>query len=309
MTAGAHRKLKYCGMRIMQAAAMMSSRARDANGGLTIMSITANRNAQGFYGSMRPFGLKPTDRGGEVKWSLEGRDNERFIAGIESHIEKSVTSAGQDKAGFRIADHETRKEAYKIHAENLKVTSAIQDKTLICHVVTDSILPDMQLKEGVLNRLETKMRSPKFGEKIVALSVKNPDNAEEYMAKLEALKAQIESEYQGYKVQFDVACPRPEYVESIQKLGMQALAFKRDGEGEIIQIEGIILALRALRTGSIASLISAYKTITGKDYTTDKADINELAKIMLFILPVRKIDVDKIGTINKLIEENIKAAA
>gem|GEM_PF-3174895 len=200
-------------------------------------------------------------------------------------------------------------EADRINKESLKLTRTIEDKTMICHIVTDSILPDMQLKEGVLNRLESKMRSPKFGEKIVALSVKNPDNAEEYMAKLEALKAQIESEYQGYKVQFDVACPRPEYVENIQKLGMQALAFKREGEGEIIQIEGIILALRALRTGSIASLISAYKTITGKDYTTDKADINELAKIMLFILPVRKIDVDKIGTINKLIEENIKAAA
>jgi hypothetical protein len=36
------------------------------------------------------------------------------------------------------------------------------------------------------------------------------------------------------------------------------------------------------------------------EYTTDKTDINELARIMLFILPVRKIDVNQIGTINRL---------
>jgi predicted dehydrogenase len=238
------------------------------------------------------------------------------IAGAAMRFSKPVVSAesaaatvGVVHAMYGAALTCERREAEMINSANLELTPDIPERTILCHVVTDSILPDMQLKEGVLNRLEANMRSPKFGEKIVALSVKNPDNAAEYMAKLSELKRQIESEYQGYKVQFDVACPKPEYVESIQRLGMQALAFDREGEGDIIQIEGIILALRALRTGSIASLISAYKTITGKDYTTDKADINELAKIMLFILPVRKIDVDKIGKINKLIEEYIKAAA
>jgi hypothetical protein len=201
------------------------------------------------------------------------------------------------------------KDAERIHEEDLKLTPTIEDKTMICHIVTDSILPDMQLKEGVLNRLEVKMRDPKFGEKIVALSVKDPNNTEEFMAKLSGLKGQIETEYKGYKIQFDVACPKKELVEGIQKLGMQALAFKREGEGEIIQIEGIILALRALRAGDIASLLSAYKTITGQDYTTDKIDINELARMMLFILPVRKIDVNQLGIINKLIEKNIKEAA
>jgi HAD superfamily hydrolase (TIGR01549 family) len=200
-------------------------------------------------------------------------------------------------------------EAATIHNENLRLTPTVHDKTIICHVVTDSILPDMQLKEGILSRLESKMRSPKYGEKIIALSVKDPNNTEEFMAKLSELKKQIETKYEGYKIQFDVACPREDLVEKIQKEGMQALAFKRDGEGEVIQVEGIILALRALRTGSIASLISAYKTITGNDYTTDKTDIKELAQIMLFKLPARKIDVNQLGTINRLIEENIKKAA
>lgn len=205
------------------------------------------------------------------------------------------------------AESEIREEVARIYEESLKLTPSIPDKTIICHVVTESILPAGQ--RGMLKTLEQEMRDEKYGEKVVALQVADSATPEEFMAKLEALKANIESRYAGYSIQFDVACPKQEYIENIRKLGIQALAFRREGDGDIVQVQGIILALRALRTGSIASLLGAFKTITGRDYAAGSADINELARMMLFILPVRKLDVNKIGTINRLIEENIKSAA
>lgn len=200
-------------------------------------------------------------------------------------------------------------EAKRTHDENMKIEymPTIPDKTILCHIITDSILPAGQ--KNMLKTLEQDMRSEKYGEKVVSLSIPESTNPEAFMAKLDAIKAQIESQYQDYKVQFDVACPRQDLVEIIQKQGMRALAFAKEGEGDIIQVEGIILALRALKTGSITNLINVYKLLTGKDYTTNKIDINEVAKMMLFILPVRKVDVNKIGILNRIIEENIKTAA
>jgi hypothetical protein len=90
---------------------------------------------------------------------------------------------------------------------------------------------------------------------------------------------------------------------------MKALAFTKEGDGDIVQVEGIILALRALQTGSIDNLLKVYKFLTGRELSANTNDINELARMMLFILPTRKVDVNAIGTLNKIIEENIKTAA
>ena len=204
-------------------------------------------------------------------------------------------------------------EAERIHAENLKIEymPAIPDKTILCHIVADSILPDGQ--KDMLKRLEQEMRKrDDYSEKVVSLSVSNPNNQEEFMRELERIKAQEEKRYQdkGYTVQFDVACPSIDLVASIQdKLGIQALAFAKEGEGDIVQVEGIILALRVIRTGNVDDLLKVYKLLTGKEFKTDINDIKELAKNILFILPVTRLDINEIGTINTLIEENIKNAA
>lgn len=203
----------------------------------------------------------------------------------------------------------TQTEARRVHDENMKIEymPTIPDKTILCHIVTNSILPVQQ--RDMLKTLEQEMRSEKYGEKVVSLSIAASASPEEFMAKLEMVKAQIELQYQDYAVQFDVACPSKDLVSKIQRLGMQALAFTKEGDGDIIQVEGIILALRALQTGSINNLLDVYKLLTGREQTVGTNDINELAKMMLFILPVRKVDVNALGTLNRIMEENIKTAA
>lgn len=198
-------------------------------------------------------------------------------------------------------------EIAKIHNENLNRSPAIPDKTIICHIITDSILPAGQ--RNMLKILEQDMRNDKYSEKVVSLSNTDPENSEDFMVKLEAIKAREELRYPGYKIRFDVACPKQNLVGIIQSKGMQALAFSAEGEGDIAQIEGIILALRALQTGNINDLLGVYKLLTNKDAAAVTSDINELARTMLFVLPLRKADVDKIGILNKIMEENIKTAA
>ena len=198
-----------------------------------------------------------------------------------------------------------------IHAENLKLPTAVSDKkTIVCHVVANSILPTGQ--QGILNRLASEMRDEKYSEKLICLQVEDSASTEDFMTKLEDAKKQDWiKEYlgKGYDVRFDVACPRQDLVGMVQQSGMRALAFTKEGEGDVVQIEGIILALRALDEGSVSGLISVYKLITGKNVTAWTSDINELARMMLFVLPVRKVDINRIDELNRLIEENIKQAA
>ncbi|NQT22014.1 MAG: hypothetical protein HQ579_01095 [Candidatus Omnitrophica bacterium] len=221
---------------------------------------------------------------------------------ILTRMEKSLDD------GFNPLDAVT---AEQIHTENLKHMPAIPDKTILCHIVADSILPDKQ--KGMLKGLEQDMRKrDDYIEKVASLSVSDPGNQEEFMRELERIKAQEERRYRekGYTVQFDVACPSKELVGMIQdKYGLQALAFFKEGEGDIVQVEGIILALRVLRTGKIEDLRKVYKLLTGNDLKVTTNDIKELAKSILFVLPVTKLDVDEIDRINTLIEENIKNAA
>jgi nitroreductase/RimJ/RimL family protein N-acetyltransferase len=209
----------------------------------------------------------------------------------------------------------TQKEAKRVHTENLKseYIPTVPNKTILCHIIADSILPAKQ--RPMLNNLEVAMRDESFREKVAWLKVDNSryfvDQVAEKIEKIkDYYKAEYKDEYKNYTFQFDIACPSKELVGRIQdKLGLQALAFAKEGEGDIIQAEGIMLALRALRTGKIEDLLKVYKLLTGKEFKTDIKNIKELAKNILFILPVTKLPVDEIEIINTLIEENIKNAA
>ena|GEM_PF-253017 len=210
-------------------------------------------------------------------------------------------------------DSSASKEAVRIHAENLKpeYMPIIPDKTVLIHIVDDSILPFKQ--RDTLNRLAIETKKAKYPEKIIQLSLEDPDNSNEFIKKIEEAKDQgwiKEYQNKGYTVLFDVACHSKKLVGIVQdKLDMQALAFIKESEGDIIQVEGIILALRVLRNGKIDDLLKVYKLLTGKELTTDIKDIKELAKTMLFELPVTKLDAGEINRINTLIEENIRQAA
>lgn len=200
-----------------------------------------------------------------------------------------------------------REESIKVHEENLRHVPDIPEKTVLCHIVADSILPAAQ--RNMLKALEQDMRDEKYGEKVVALPVDDGADPALFMSKLEEIKTREEARYKGHKVQFDVACPRKDLVDLVQKSGVQALAFTREGDGDVIQVEGIILALRALRLGRPEDLINVYKLITGKDFTMSISDIDELARTMIFIMPVSRLDVNELGKINRLIQENIRTAA
>ncbi|MBU0895941.1 MAG: hypothetical protein KJ584_05030, partial [Candidatus Omnitrophica bacterium] len=256
--------------------------------------------------SERMSGLSNEEMWKKVMDRLNMKDPSETGTNLASDLSLNLPETAVPEAS-PVAIAAAQSEADRIHAENLSYTPAIPDKTILCHIVTDSILPVQQ--RGILKTLEQDMRNDKYGEKVVSLAAKDLSNPEEFMLELERITAREEARYPGYKIQFDVACPSKDLVAKIQAKGIQALAFGKGGDGDIIQVEGIILALRALQAGNISNLLNVYKLLTGRELTADTTDINELARMMLFILPVRKLDVNAIGTLNRIIEENIKTAA
>jgi len=234
-------------------------------------------------------------------------DYERGVAYLRDRGHLALADKMLAEGYFQFPDGE------RIHRENLKHAQIIPDKIIVCHIVANSILPYQQ--KDMLNRLESEMRKrDDYSEKIVSLSVNNPYDPEEFMKKLEMIKLREEKRYEekGYKVQFDVACPNTDLVGRIQKkykLKIQALAFAKEMGGDIVQVEGIMLALRVLRTGNIDNLCRVYNLLTGKELVTNKIDSNELARDILFVLPSIEVKSKIIGELNRIIEENIKNAA
>ena len=258
------------------------------------------------------------DKAGAIRDGVEGpRDNDCALSLlkdstncdllVDTYAGSKLESAQKDNER-RDGGESRREEADRIHAENLKFTPVIPDKTILCHIVADSILPAAQ--RNMLKRLEQGMRETKYREKIVSLSIDEMAGPDKYISEIERLKDRITRQYEGYNVEFTVACSDKEgLVQSLRDMDMNALAFAREGEGEIVQVEGILLALRALHSGNVDALLHVYRILTGKDVGAAPRDINQLARVMLFILPVRKIDLDSARDINELIRKNILTAA
>ena len=204
--------------------------------------------------------------------------------------------------------------------EIIKYMPEMRDKTMLCHIIAEPAVPPGQ--RNMLHELGQEMKKEDdMREKIVSLKIQNPDDPDEFMAKLEEARQNEEKFYKdkGYDVEFDVACHRQDLVARIQdrykvkvedryEIKVNALAFARAEGADAIQVEGIMLALRALRTNDIGRLLTAYKLITGQDISTSRTDINELVREMLFVMPAA-IDINHIDTLNRLIKENIWQAA
>ncbi|MDP2929354.1 MAG: helix-turn-helix domain-containing protein [Candidatus Omnitrophota bacterium] len=202
----------------------------------------------------------------------------------------------------------------RVHVENLKYQPTISEKTILCHITADSILSEAQRKEGILNRLDVTMRNTNYSEKMVELKV---DSSKDFVQQVKERMQEVKDyykdvykdEYENYTFKFDVACPSTDIVKDIQReLDISALAFDHE-EGDIVNPESIMLALRALNSGEIDKLKAAYKFLTGKEPMSNISDINELARSITFTLPVDKADYNKIREIDDLIRENIKQAA
>jgi len=211
-------------------------------------------------------------------------------------------------------------EADRIHTENLKYTPRASN-TVLCHITAPSTLPDGQ--QGILNRLESSMRGREYCEKMLELKTETPGH-HTIADFIEQVRYTIQEAQKTYKdvygkdynpdnFKFDVACPSLDLVARVQKeLKLPALAFApQEGEGNMVQPENIMLALRALEQAidekDIKPLVDAYAFVTGKEITSSIKDIAEFAKTMLFAMP--RINVNELGRINALIEENIKTAA
>jgi hypothetical protein len=240
----------------------------------------------------------------------------RDLAGdMEHKSADTVPISSEEKKTEADPAKEAAAEAERIHTENyLKFTPTIPKKTILCHVITDSILPVGQRYDMLKVGLEQGMRGNEYREKIAALSVSETAGAEEFMAELEKVKIRVRNENKGYEVKFTVACPDIEgLVEQVQSTGLKALAFKMEGKGDIAQVEGILLALRALHAGKVNSLISVYKFLTGRDITDipdgeDEKDImKKLTRQLVFTMPLWKVEDDV--RINDLIRKNILSAA
>lgn len=209
-----------------------------------------------------------------------------------------------------------RDEERKIHAENLKYTPPVANNTVLCHIVAPSILPEGQ--RGMLNRLDSGMRSRKYIEKMLELKT---DGSGDFIEQIKDTMQRTQKiyekaygkDYVNYTFKFDIACPNLDLVRRVQvELGLPALAFApEEGGGNMVQAENIMLALRALRismeTNDIQILINAYVFITGNRAGSGIKNIAKFTRTKLFAMP--KVNVDELGRINALIEKNIKTAA
>ncbi|MDP2913252.1 MAG: hypothetical protein Q8N91_04520, partial [Candidatus Omnitrophota bacterium] len=109
--------------------------------------------------------------------------------------------------------------------------------------------------------------------------------------------------------------PSTELVGKIRDtLGIKALAFDPCDRGEfnVAQVEGIMLALRALRSNDINRLRAAFKslakrTLTQKEMTI--TDIDEFARSMTFTLPAAKVLDTEVRRLTDIISKNIRTAA
>ncbi|MDP8298295.1 MAG: hypothetical protein P9L88_00080 [Candidatus Tantalella remota] len=227
---------------------------------------------------------------------------------LKSVQEKSELIVGSTE----FLKEDIKNEARQIHAENLKFTPTISKGKILCHIIADSVLPSEQMNLLKAD-LEKDMRGTEYKEKIVALSVSlvsGKAGHDEFIAELEKVKKKVCDNNRGYDVEFTVASPDIEgLVERLQSEGVKALAFRKQGDGSIVQVEGILLALRVLRTENIDKLLHVYKFLTGEDVVEIPKNINELARKLIFTMPVRKVGMNEDSEINKLIHENILTAA
>ncbi len=245
---------------------------------------------------------------GNGSWETSDAAGVTLVEDIKGGMAEFAEMSGKETTGSTQIK-EVLSEVEKIHAENLKYTPTIAPKTILCHVVTDSILPVGQ--RGILkSALEQNMRGSEYREKIAVLSIPETAGIEEFMAEFERVKERVRRENKGYKVEFTVACPNREgLVEKLQERDIDALYFSRKGEEGIVQVEGILMALRALHAGRVDSLISVYRFLTGNDVELMSGDVKGLARMLIFTMPVRKVDLATEREINRIMRENILTAA
>jgi len=236
----------------------------------------------------------------------------RFIERVRNSSKVATVDKSRSSTAGTASFKSEMDEAEKIHQKNLKYTPAIPGKTILCHIIVDSILPPEQW--NMLSMLEQDMEDKSYAEKVARLSI---DDGSTFIDDLRREMARQKNKYEKLygsdcAVEFDIACPNIRLVEKALNsgLGVKALAFERCEEPA--QVEGIIMALRALHTGNLEKLM-AIVGILAVDHPEKLAGIKtieDFVKQITFILPTaRKINYNDVRKLNDIIRENIKTAA
>lgn len=250
---------------------------------------------------------------GQIKEALDHENRELTTQAHDNIRKEQYRGDLRPLITYLSEKDKVEKEAQKMHEGNLKYTPTdIPDKTIICQIITDSTVPVGQ--RDMIQNIGQHMAKPEknYVERITRLKDDNPDN---FMDNLKEIIARQEQLNPGCIIEYYVACARPNDVEAIlksefgEKLKIKAIAFEPLEPGiNAVQVEGIVLALRALRKGP-DSLRAAYKFLTGKDMGIDVNDLVKMMKEALFKVPPAKIGIDRVSDLNRLIEKYIEAAA
>jgi hypothetical protein len=137
-------------------------------------------------------------------------------------------------------------------------------------------------------------------ERVAALSGENVGNSDKYIEDLQALINRKQDLYTslGYtKIRFTLACPDVKLVDKVLGSGIdiKALAFEPcdTRRFNLVQPEGIMLALRILDSGDLAKLKSVYAFLAKHPLSPEDAaitDINTFIRKVTFILPAAKVE-------------------
>lgn len=234
---------------------------------------------------------------------LQDDNIKRIIPYIENYF--GVKFISEDTAEIR---------ADKIHAENLKyMPDDIPKNKVFCRVIAESILPEEQ--KNLLVQLDIETRDEAYWEKVVRLENKDP---KKFINDVRNLIDEQKRLYEGRDVEFDIGCPSKDLVRQVintdfgEGLKVNAIAFKPCKSPA--QVEGIILALRALHNGDLEGLKEIFEMLSGRKLSAEDrsiADIDEFARKVVFELPVIEgIDFGKeLKDLNDLIKKNILNAA
>ncbi|MFH1847379.1 MAG: radical SAM protein [Candidatus Omnitrophota bacterium] len=212
-----------------------------------------------------------------------------------------------EKADFKKErEQEVKDFSESIHEKNVEFSHILSGKKVLCHIIDDSLIPQSQ--KTMMQELEQDMRKDIYKEKIVTLK---SDNLEDFLVQLKKTIEDQTSYYRrkGYDVEFGVACETLEDVRTIQKeFNVRALAFDGGG-GNAIQVEGIVLALRALSSGKIDDLKEVFEFLSQEKLINGPNEIDEFSRNKLFKLPEVDMGISNLTLFNRMIKVRIKAAA
>lgn len=249
----------------------------------------------------------------EISFPQDGyprdRSNKFLLAREVRQKKQRNKKENQDAVGL------LKEKAQAIHMKNLEIPPRLGRRKILCYIIADSVIPQEQ--RDMVQRLEQEMRKVKYNEKIVRLKVKDSINDDDFIQALKERMKNIREQYSkiGYEVEFDIAVPNADIVAKIQfpeqGVGINALAFERQ-DGEFVQVEGIITALRAVRTGKIEIVRAAYKLITGQDLLPEQMEIEDVrifARQITFTLPAATSIACDIIDLNNELKKLILSAA